>query len=181
MGNSGASGASGIPASKELTEFLMGCVVMSIRRAGMQRPTTLGSLRRMAEEKMTRDEAAQNDVWRMAGVCINELTEQELKQFKDGKLTSLPKKWVDASKKPEAEKMVQDIDEAIWKELAGISAALVQELFGNVEQAKPPNFMGLLAGIPVLGAVAFLAKKFMDMQNQKENKKDKKKNSGKKS
>lgn len=80
-------------------------------------------------------------------------------------------------KKPEAEKQCRELDDSIWKELKVIAAALV----GNQEEPKPPVIFGLLAGIPVLLVVGFLAKKFFDMQAEKDAKKDKKKREGKKS
>merc|ERR1712196_709349 len=98
----GLGGAGSIPSSPELTEFLSGCVAMSMRRVGVKRPSTLGVLKRLADGKMTKQEAAGEQLVRMVGICVNEFTEQELKDFKAGKLQVLPKAYVEAAKKPEA-------------------------------------------------------------------------------
>merc|ERR1719440_329775 len=107
----------GAPGSnKDLTEFLSGCVAMSMRRAGVQRQSTLGSLRRLADNKLPPEEAAKQELWKMVGVCVADFTEEEFADFKSGKLKMLPKAYVDASKKPEAEKKVMEIDAQVWKE-----------------------------------------------------------------
>merc|ERR1719327_2057576 len=97
-----------------------GCVAMSMRRVGVKRPSTLGILKRLADGKMTKEEASKVDLIKMVGTCVNEFTEQELKDFKAGKLQVLPKAYVEASKKPEAEKNVLEIEDGIWKELQKI-------------------------------------------------------------
>merc|ERR1712187_804483 len=122
-------------------------------------------------------DAAPMELWRMTATCINELTEQELQQFKNGKLKQLPKTYVEMSKKPEAEKQVLELEENVWKELKTIATALV----GDREEPKPPWMFGLLAGIPFVLVIGFLGKKFFDMQAEKDSKKDKKKRGGKKS
>jgi len=48
----------GAGSNPELTEFLGACVAMSMRRAGMQRPATLGALRKLVENKLPPAEAA---------------------------------------------------------------------------------------------------------------------------
>jgi len=168
-------GGEGMAPSKELTEFLTGCVAMSLRRAGAQRPATIGALRRLAEDKLSREEAAKLNLWKMVGACINDLTQQELEQFKAGKLQQLPKAYVEMSKKPEAEEAVTKIDDSMWNELRTISKALLKELIGNTDEQKPPVMFALMFAIPLLGAFAFLAKKFMDMQAETGTKKEKKK------
>merc|ERR1719263_45668 len=148
---------------------------MSLRRAGAQKPATIGALRKVAEDKVSREEAAKLDLWKMVGACVNDLTQQELEQFKEGKLQQLPKAYVEMSKKPEAEEAVIQIEEAMWSELKTISTALLQQLVGNTEDNKPPVMFGALFAIPLLGVFGFLAKKFMDMQAETDTKKDKKK------
>jgi len=168
-------GGGAMAPSQELTEFLTGCVAMSLRRAGAQRPATIGALRRLAEDKLSPDEAAKLDLWRMVGACINDLTQQELEQFKEGKLVMLPKAYVEMSKKPEVEESVKGLEETMWNELKTISRALLKDLIGNTEEQKPPVMFGALFAFPLLGALAFLAKKFIDMQGETGNKKEKKK------
>merc|ERR1712127_613727 len=112
-------GGGGMAPSQELTEFLTGCVAMSLRRAGAQKPATLGALRRLAEDKLSREEAAKLDLWKMVGACINDLTQQELDQFKAGTLLQMPKK-------PDAGESVIKNEDAMWSELKTISKALLQ-------------------------------------------------------
>merc|ERR1712070_548040 len=115
------------------------------------------------------------DLWKMVGACINDLTQQELEQFEEGKLVQLPKAYVEMSKKPEAEEAVINIEDAMWSELKTISTALLGQLVGNTEDNKPPVMFGALFAVPLLGVFAFLGKKFMDMQSETGTKKDKKK------
>jgi hypothetical protein len=181
LGLDGLDGGSG--PNPELTEFLSACVAMSMRRAGMQRPSTLSALRRLADGKLPPAEAAKNEFWRMVGVCVGDFREDEFAEFKQGKIKILPKSHVEASKTPEAEKKVLEIDAQNWEQLKSISAGLLKELSGGGNQEKPPFAMGWLALIPVVLAVAFLGKLFMDMQSREKEAANKKasKREGKKS
>merc|ERR1711988_750631 len=114
LGNLGA-GAGSLPPSKELQEFLTSCVAMSMKRIGDSRSSVITALRLLVKDKLTPADAATMELWRMTATCINELTEQELQQFKNGKLRQLPKTYVDLSKKPEATKQVTDLEENVWK------------------------------------------------------------------
>lgn len=173
LGNSDSS----LPDSKELTEFLTGCVMMSMKRLGESRQSTLAALRLLTRNKLTPSEASEMDMWRLTATCINELTEQELQQFKSGKLKKIPASYVELSKKAEAGKQVVDLEENIWTQLRTISLAIV----GSPEdQPQQPFYLGLVAAIPLLAAFAFLGKKFMDMQTEKSKPKQKKRE-GKKS
>jgi len=162
-------------ANPELTEFLGACVAMSMRRVGMQRPATLGALRKLVQGKLPPAEAAKNELWRMVAVCITDFKEDELQSYKSGKVKILPKVYVDESKKPEAEKKVLEIDDQVWEELRKISDGLLLELQGDPANAeKPPFSIAYLFFIPFLGAIGFLAYLFMNMQNDKETKNAKK-------
>jgi len=177
MGGSGAGGGDALPDSKELQEFLTACVMLSMKRAGDSRSSTLAAFRHLVRGKLTPVEASEMEVWRMTATCINELTEQELQQFKAGKLRKLPNSYVEMSKKPEATKQVTDLEENVWKQLAVISQAIV----GAPEDApQQPVYLGMMMAIPLLGAFGFLGKKFMDMQKEKKKPKEKKRE-GKKS
>jgi len=176
-GGFGDGGSSSLPDSKELQEFLTACVMLSMKRAGDSRQSTLAALRLLARDKLTTTEAADMELWRMTATCINELTEEELKQFKNGQLRKLPMSYVELSKKSEATKQVTDLEPNVWNQLKIISLAIT----GSPEdQPQQPIYVGMLAAIPMLGAVGFLGKKFMDMQAEK-NKPKEKKREGKKS
>jgi len=173
----------GVGATKELTEFLGGCVAMSMRRAGVRRPSTLGALRKMAKGGLTQADAAGTELFRMVGVCVADLTDVELGQFKSGKLTVLPQAMADKAGKPEGKETVTGMEASIYKELKVVSNALLTTFAGDDEGAGLPKYAGILAGIPVLGIFVFLGKKFMDMQKRGEEAKAKKtsKKEGKKS
>lgn len=180
LGLGSLTGSSG--SSPELTEFLSACVAMTVRRVGLQRPSTLSALSRVADGKMSREDAKQNDVWRMVATCIGQFTEDEFEQYKAGQVASLPKSYVELAKKPEAEAAVGELDDSVWGELKTIAGSLVKELSAGKE--APPLFYGTIALIPFGLAMAFLAKKFFDMQSRHEDKDKKKKakgDSGKKS
>lgn len=171
------SNSQALPDSKELQEFLTACVMLSMKRAGDSRSSTLAALRLLVRGKLTPAEAAEMELWRMTATCINELTEQELQQFKNGKLRKLPNSYVELAKKPEATKQVTDLEENVWKQLAIISQAIVG---APEDQPQQPVYLGMLFAIPLLGVFGFLGKKFMDMQAAK-NKPKEKKREGKKS
>jgi len=161
LGLDGLSG--GAPGSNpDLTEFLGACVAMSMRRAGMQRPATLGALRKLVEKKLPPAEAARNELWRMVAVCVTDFKEDEFASFKSGKVKILPKVYVDEAKKPEAEKKVLEIDDQVWEELRKISEGLLKDLVGDPELAqKPPINVAYLAFIPALGMVGVMVYGFM--------------------
>lgn len=170
-------------ASKELTEFLGGCVAMSLRRAGARRPSTLGALRQMAKGRLEPAEAANTELWRMCSVCIADLTDVELGQFKAGKLTVLPQAMADKANKPEGKEAVTAMEASIYKELKVVADALLTTFAGDDEGTGVPAYAGLIAGIPIAAIFAFLGKKFMDMQKREEEAQAKKalKKEGKKS
>jgi len=159
--------------SPELTEFLSACVAMTVRRAGLQRPSTLNALASVADGKMAPADAKQNDIWRQVATCIGQFTEDEFEQFKAGQLSALPKSYVELAKKEDGDKALSDLDEGVWKELSTIAAGLVKELGAGKE--KPPVFYGLIACIPAGLAVIFLTKKFLDMQNSHKEREQKRK------
>jgi len=173
----GGEAAPSLPDSKELQEFLTACVMLSMKVAGDSKSSTLGALRYLVRGKLTPAEASEMELWKMTATCINELTEQELQQFKSGKLRKLPKNLIELSKKPEATKQVIDIEDNVWKQLAVISQAIVG---APEDQPKQPIYLGMMFAIPLLCVFGFLGKKFMDMQTAKKKPKDKKRE-GKKS
>jgi len=162
----------------ELTEFLGACVAMSMRRAGMQRPATLGALRKLVENKLPPAEAAKVELWRMVAVCVGDFREDEFADFKSGKMKILPKAYVDAAKKPEAEQKVLEIDAQVWSELRRISDGLLKELMGSQSGERPPFNAAYLAMVPLFGMVLWMGKMFLDMkkrEDQQSKKKDSKK------
>merc|ERR1711966_260637 len=105
----------------------------------------------------------------MIGVCVGDFKEDEFADFKAGKMKILPKAYVDAAKKPEAEKAVLEIDQQVWDELRKISAGLLNELSGGTGE-KPPFNVAYLAFIPLAAMVAYMVYLFLDMQKTKEEK-----------
>lgn len=162
----------------ELGNFLGACVGMVMKRMGPRKPTTTGALRRLAQEGFTREQAKEIEFGRMVAVCISDLTDQELKQYKSGSLKVLPQAMADTAAKLDSKSYLDNIEDVIWVELKKVCQGLVKELGGDDVSQPASNFFGLLALVPILGAAGFLTKKFMDMQKeaetQKSNKKSKK-------
>jgi len=164
----------------ELQEFLGGCILMSMKRIGMRRPSALSGLRQLANSDVKQDEVASNELVRMVAVCINELSDQELQEHKAGKLQQLPKVHVDKAQTEDGKAQVLAIEEAVWKELRRVAAALQKQLLGSPEDNKVNLTPGFLALIPLGIMVLFLVKKFLDMQKRDSQKKEKKDKSDKK-
>lgn len=167
LGLDGLTGGAG--SSPEMTEFLSACVAMSLRRAGMQRPATLGALRRLVQKKLSPAEAAQQELWKMVAVCVAECKEDEFASFKSGKLKILPKVYVDAAKEPDAEKKVLEIEEPVWDDLRRISEGLLAELVGNQEEgSKLPGGAGMFAMIPFAVIIGLMVYGFLKLQKDKD-------------
>jgi hypothetical protein len=160
--------------SPELREFLGGCVMMAMRRSGPQRPATLGALAKLADKETTPERAGDFELARMVAVCVNDMSDEELAQFKSGKLAVLPKAMAAKAADPESKAEVLKIEAPVWAELQVVAAAMQKQLVGDVEMQRPPIMQGLCAGIPVLGMIFFLATKFREMQKDKVAKKEKK-------
>jgi len=166
-------GDSDLGENRELHEFLAGCLMMSLRRAGPKRPAATGALRRLASGSITQQEASELEIFRMVAVCVNELTDAEHEQVKVGKLAILPKALAEKASAPEAKSQVMSIEADVWGALKEATGALLEQLGDDSTSQRPPVFQGLLAAVPVTIMVAFLAKKFFDMQNRETMKKDK--------
>jgi len=169
----GLGGVSDVDVKEELNAFLGGCVAMSMRRIGTKSSATQNSLRLMANGRMTPDEAAKSELWKLVAVCVTRITDVEFTQFKAGKMASLPKKYVDIASKPEAEDIVDEVEDHIWTELRTIAKTLSDEMSAGQPQGPVTAWYGYVAGVPVLCAVALLAKKFMDMRAEEESRKNK--------
>lgn len=161
------------PSSPELQEFLSSCVMMSMRRSGMQRPATIGALAKLADKTITPERAGDFELVRMVATCVNELSDVELSDFKKGKLQVLPKNLAEKAAAPESKAEVLKMDAPVWAELQVVAAVMQKQIMGDAEVQKPPIMQGLLAGVPVLGMVIFLVTKFKEMQKREVTKKDK--------
>jgi len=174
LGLDSITGGGEVGSNKELTEFLGACVAMSMRKIGMQRPSTLSALRRLVDNNMSPEEASKNELWRMVGVCVGEFREDEFVNFKAGKIKILPKAYVDASKKPEAEQKVMEIDAQVWAELKKISEKLLKEMLGSAPAEKPPLKSAYVAMVFLFIMIAGMGKLFIDMQRRAGDEKEKK-------
>jgi hypothetical protein len=160
--------------SPELREFLGSCVMMSLRRAGAQRPATLSALARLADKETTMERAGDFEFVRMVAICVNELTDDELKEIKTGRLTVLPKGLAAKAAEPESKAEVLKIEAPVWAELQVVAAAMQKQLVGDAEAQRPPIMQGLAAAVPVLGMIIFMGSKFLEMQKREAAKQDKK-------
>jgi len=161
--------------TRELLQFIMGCVTMSMRRVGVKRPSTIGALRRLANEQLTRQDASLMEIYRMSATCITEFTDDELEQYKAGKLTVLPKAFVEKAKTEDGKQNVLKLDDSIWTSMQTVAASIIKEIGEDAPSTPVTNVVGLLGAIPLLALLSFLGKKFYDMQQEKNGKKDKKK------
>jgi len=173
LGNLGAPKDAG--PTRELLQFIMGCVTMSMRRVGVKRPSTIGALRRLANEQLSRQDASLMDLYRMSATCINEFNDDELEQYKAGKLTVLPKAYVEKAKTDDGKQNVLQLDDSIWKSMQTVAASIIKEIGEDAPSTPITNVVGLLGAVPLLALLSFLGKKFYDMQQEKNEKKDKKK------
>jgi hypothetical protein len=155
----------------EVTQFFAACTMMSMARAGSSRANTQGSLRRMADGKLTPADAADSDLWRMTVSCLTRLTDDEFDRFKAGTLKLLPKEYVDAAKLPEAREEVVKVDPGHWAELQVVAKSIA----GDAPEPASTPPIAYIALVIVVAVVIFLGKKFMDMLNEKEEKGSKKK------
>jgi hypothetical protein len=160
--------------SPELREFLSSCVMMSLRRAGAQRPATLSALARLADKETTMERAGDFEFVRMVAICVNELTDDDLKEIKTGRLTVLPKGLAAKAAEPESKAEVLKIEAPVWAELQVVAAAMQKQLVGDAEAQRPPIMQGLAAAVPVLGMIIFMGSKFLEMQKREAAKQDKK-------
>ncbi|CAK0789604.1 unnamed protein product [Prorocentrum cordatum] len=170
-------GVAGGGANPELHEFLGGCIMMSMRKVGMRRPQTLAALSRLASGKLTQEEGASVELVRMTSVCVSELTDQELAQYKGGGLQVLPPALVAKAAESSAKDVVCPLEAAVWEQLAVVAAALQSQIVGDLPSKGLPQGTGLIAGIPLLAIFVFLGKKFYDMKQREVTKKDKKQKS----
>lgn len=176
----GLGGGSGGEASAELLEFLGGCVMMSLRKAGMRKPQSLAALGALASGKLTQEEGSDLDLVRMVSVCISELTDKELAEFKAGQLQVLPQALAAKAADAGAKDVVLGIEAEVWKQLGPVSKALQSQILGDASGGRSlPSGVGLIAGVPLFLAFVFLGKKFLEMQARDGEKKDKKKSKAK--
>lgn len=152
--------------SADVAAFLGACISMSVTRGGAARRASITTtLKALAADKLSRAQAADNQFLRWVVTCITDLSNAELEQFKAGTLVRLPNSMTQNAEKPEARLQVMSLDDELWVELRSVSKTFFKELAGKEMSLSAK--MGLLAAVPVILAVAFLAKKFNDMQQRK--------------
>lgn len=156
-------------AANELTGT---CLVLAATRLGTKRSSTLAALERLGQEALPRAEAADIELARMTAVCINELetykfSEKEEAELKADKQAMLPDAFAVKAATAEGRQQVLDIPDTVWAELRTFSQTFHQKTVGEAQAYELPKGAGLFALIPVLFAVGFLGKKFMDIQNEK--------------
>merc|ERR1719424_466514 len=125
-----------------------------MRRAGAQRLSTIETLKKLGDGKLTKETAQTSDFMKMVGVCIAEFTDQDLEKFKSGKYQTLPTQHanvaMDGSGK--AEKMLMDMEDELWASLGAIAGKLSSEVkASNKGNELPPMWLGLAFGVPLLG------------------------------
>lgn len=163
--------------SDEAVKKLMtACAMLSVKRAGAQRPSTMAGLRRLSDSSLSKKDAADSEVSRMIVACVNELTGDQLDQYTDGALQMLPKEIVNKASAPEARDYLTALEDTLWGHLQVSAKTLFEQLReqrGGGEDLATSNYIGLLALLPVGAIALFIGKKFYDMQLSQGAKKDK--------
>lgn len=168
--------------AEELTEFVNMCMLQAIRRAGPGRSSTTEQFKKIADPKSKLADVVDLELTRLLSVCILESTQEELqvyqKAHQEGRALTLPVRMVERAKdKDIREEILKGMDDLLWQEVKTLSAKgldAMKEQLGTAADSGLPMFWGLLAAVPVVGAVVFLASRFLALQNQKDQKKEKK-------
>jgi len=163
--------------NKEAEKFVATCVTLAMKRAGIRRPTTLGALRQLASGKLKVEDAQNMELVRLVAACITGLSDTELRDYEAGKLGALPKNLADKAAKAEGMQEVLNLEKelpGVWDILRKVAGPLYESV-SPAAGKSPPVLYGLVAGIPVVLMIGFLAKKFYDMQNEKQDRAEKKK------
>merc|ERR1712113_229576 len=64
----------GVTQNTEQTKLLDACLVLSVRRAGGQRPSVFTALKRFGDTSRSKKDAADSDLAKMTVACIHELS-----------------------------------------------------------------------------------------------------------
>uniref|UniRef100_A0A7S2AGY7 Transmembrane protein n=1 Tax=Alexandrium andersonii TaxID=327968 RepID=A0A7S2AGY7_9DINO len=167
-------------------QVLTACLTLSIKSEGPRKSGTFSALQRMASGTLKAAEASELPLMRMVAVCAMRLSNTEYQSFTSGKLTSMPKPLVDKAALPAAKEDVLALEKdipSVWELLPTVAAPLRDTMKEAAAKESGPasNTYGLVAAVPLLLAIAFLAKKFVDMQNaQRERESSKKEKAAKK-
>jgi len=163
--------------NKEAEKFVATCVTLAMKRAGIRRPTTLGALRQLASGKLKPEDAQNMELVRLVAACITGLSDTELKDHEAGRLGALPKNLAERAAKAEGMQEVLNLDKelpGVWGILTKVAGPLYESVSPAAGKSLPVGY-GLAAAIPVLSMVGFLAKKFFDLQKDKQEQAEKKK------
>jgi len=161
--------------SKELTQFINVCVLLSLRRAGISRSATASAFKQIAVASSSLEDVIGLELAKMIGVCILEASDEEYKMMQAGTILTLPAHMVERAKSKDIkETILKGMDKQLWSTVKEVAAQGIDKMKAQVKESGLPMSWGILAGVPVVGAVAFLAFKFLALQKEKEQKKDKK-------
>jgi len=172
MTDSRLDGVADMTESKKSAEkqVITACISMAVKRVGLKRSVALRSLKMLASGTMKPQVASEDQLMRTIVVCLGGLSDAEFKQFTAGKLDTLPKALADkaVSSASKAEVLALEGEfPGIWEQLASAASPVYMSLKEAAAKEAPPPVpirYGLLAGVPIVLAVAFLSKKFLDMQ-----------------
>jgi hypothetical protein len=159
-----------------VTKLMGACAMLSVKRAGAQRPSTMAGLRRLSDSSLSKQDAADSEISRMIVACVNELTGDQLDQYTGGALQMLPKEIANKASTPEARDYLTQLDDTLWGHLQVTAKTLYEQLReqrGGGEDLATSNYIGLLALLPMVAIALFIGKKFYDMQQMQGAKKDK--------
>mmetsp|Transcript_76421 Transcript_76421/g.181783 ORF Transcript_76421/g.181783 Transcript_76421/m.181783 type:complete len:297 (-) Transcript_76421:46-936(-) len=163
----------GLASNPEAHDLYASCMSMSVMRAGATRKSTRQTLRQMASGDLGQPEAAKVDLLKMVATCINDLTVEELQQYKAKSIGLLPKALAEKATSAEASTQVEELGADVWLQLKAIASELAKELEENASNT-PVGSGWQVAVIPATLAVFFMMKGFRAMMKRKDEAKKKK-------
>lgn len=164
---------------EENAELLTACTVMSVKRIGATRMSLLENLRKSGEDEITKEEAKDIDLFRQTCVCINELTQGDLDDYRANheRMRILPGKMAGQAQR-EGDKCVMELEDGLFEQLKPLHKSFHQSLKENVSTGTTqgaPGWLSALLAIPFLIAVLGLAYKMYKLNEERNNPKKKKK------
>lgn len=164
-------GDGGAAARKAEQSVLTACLTLSLASAGPKKSSTFKAMGRLASGRVTKEEAADMELMKLVAVCVTGLSDKEYKKYTAGNLFTLPKHLTDKAAGKTARDEVLALEseiENVWKQIGDIAKPLYDTMREATGKGALPMWYGLVAAVPLIGAVGFLGKKFFDLQKSQE-------------
>mmetsp|Transcript_58830 Transcript_58830/g.117716 ORF Transcript_58830/g.117716 Transcript_58830/m.117716 type:complete len:253 (+) Transcript_58830:77-835(+) len=152
---------------------LSDCASMAaIRLGGASNSEVMAELKELAEGKLLPADAAQRELFRMTAVCVGNVTEQELAEFRGGNFSQLPDAYAELAAEPSAEAKVLGLDPDSWRSLADFAASALNATQPPPQQqdgwsGRPPMPILLLSVLPTVRLLRYLGKKYHSWRDRR--------------